>query len=282
MVEKFFQVALAASARVPDQRAAGRKKGLLLGISAWLRVVGYLAVLQFDQKFRGSRFSAVLTFLEPLILVVLLVAIRGVLRDSLPNYGTSTFVFYSSGIFPFYVFFRLSVRLRGAAPSPQRRLPQVDSTQMVIASTIAETGIILTTMVVWFTVMWFLGFKEAAPVRIDLCIVSLAWLCGLGIGVGLLNAAATKASKIWQFVYGRATMALAFLSGVFFVVDLLPLSVRSIVVWNPIMHGIEWFRLGLYGTYPVFTLDRDYLIDTTAIVIILGIAAHRATLRFGQ
>lgn len=273
---------LAAGVRVLDQGPATRKPGLLLGISRWLRVVGYLAVVQFDQKFRGSRFSAVLTFLEPLIFIVLLVAVRGFLRDALPDYGVSTFVFYSSGIFPFYVFFRLSVRLRGAAPSPQRRLPRVDSTQMVMASMIAETGIILTTMLVWFTVMWFVGLKEAAPARIDLCLAALAWLWALGIGVGLLNGAAIKASKIWQFVYGRATMALAFLSGVFFVVDMLPLNVRNILVWNPIMHGIEWFRLGLYGTYPVFTLDTDYLIDTTAIVIILGIAAHRATLRFGQ
>jgi capsular polysaccharide transport system permease protein len=70
-----------------------------------------------------------------------------------------------------------------------------------------------------------------------------------------------------------------FMSGVFYVVDLLTPSIRDVIVWNPLAHGIEWFRLGLYGRYLVHTLDREYLMGVAGIVLLVGITAHRATLR---
>lgn len=248
-------------------------------LRSWGSLVGYLMVQEFDQKFRASRLGALLAFAEPLLLILVILAIRGLFRGNLPAYGDSIAVFYSSGVFPFYVFVRLSVRTRRARYDASHRLPRVSSTDLLIASALAETAIILTTMMIWFAGMWVYGLHEAAPVSILECIIPIGLLLALGIGFGLMNSAISRRFPLWSYIYGRASRGLMVMSGVFYVNDLLPYYVRSVLSWNPLVHGIEWFRLGLYGSYPVHTLDRDYFMAWAGGMLFLGIILHRATLR---
>lgn len=45
------------------------------------------------------------------------------------------------------------------------------------------------------------------------------------------------------------------------------------------MHGVEWFRLGLYRQYPTFLLARFYLAYFPLIVLFIGIVFERAVIR---
>jgi capsular polysaccharide transport system permease protein len=137
-------------------------------------------------------------------------------------------------------------------------------------------------IVVWFTTLWLCGLDSAKPVFPGDCVAVLFLFVTLGVGIALLNSAITRLFQPWAFVYGRLTYGLMFLSGVFYVVDLLPLSMRNILVWNPLVHGVEWFRVGLYGRYPAVTLDREYLMIWAGCALLLGIVVHRGTLRLGK
>ncbi len=97
-----------------------------------------------------------------------------------------------------------------------------------------------------------------------------------GIGVGLINQAISRFFPVWGRIYRILTHGSIFFSGVFVMPVLLSPFVRNIVVWNPLMHGIEWFRLGLYGQYPTFLLDRSYLAYFAPIVLLIGIVFERA------
>jgi capsular polysaccharide transport system permease protein len=248
----------------------------------WCAIIGLLTVQEFGEKYRGTRLETLVTFVEPFLLVLMLCAIKGVFRDQLPAFGTSIFVFYSSGIFPWYIFRRVSGQARSIQYDANRRFPRVTSTDVLIASAIAEATTMTATMIIWFFVMWFVGWSEAAPASPLDCAAPLGLLIALAVGMGLLNSAMTRRFKLWHFVYGKLTYHLAFLSGVMTVVDILPLKFRDILVWNPLTHAIEWSRVGLYGHYPHSSLDKDYLINFTCVVLMVGIVAHRATLRIGR
>jgi len=248
-------------------------------LGSWLSVVGYLMIREFDQKFRGNRLSVVLAVAEPILLLSLMLALRSLLRTQFPAYGQSTVVFYSSGIFPFYTFMRLSYRTRRAKYDSSQRLPRVSVTALLIASSLGEVALSLSTMLAWFLGMWLYGLEEAAPHSIAECAKPILLLMTFGFGVGLINSALSRRFALWAFIYSRLTRGLMLLSGVFLVADQLPYFARSILVWNPLLHGIEWFRLGLYGTYPHHTLDRDYLMLCTGICLFIGVISYRATLR---
>jgi capsular polysaccharide transport system permease protein len=248
-------------------------------LGSWLSVISYLMVREFDQKFRGNRLSVLLAVAEPVLLISLMIMLRGLFRGQFPAYGLSTAVFYSSGVFPFYTFMRLSYRARQTKYDTSQRLPRVSATALLIASAIAEATLILSTMLAWFGALWLYGLEEAAPYSIPECAKPILLLMTFGIGVGLINSALSRRFALWSYLYGRLTRGLMLLSGVFVVADLLPYFARSILIWNPLLHGIEWFRLGLYGTYPVHTLDRDYLMTCAGISLFVGVISYRATLR---
>lgn len=248
-------------------------------LANWVSTILFLMAQELGSRFRTSRIGVVFVFIEPIALISALLLLRVYFRGRLPDYGTSTAVFYSSGVLPFYVFLRISMRTRGTRYDAAQRLPGVSSTDLAIASSLAEAALIFSIMVMWFTGMYFYGLDDALPVSPIDCLVPLLLLATLGMGIGLINSAIARRFALWNFVYARLTYGLMFMSGAFYVVDLLPLFIRNVIVWNPLVHGIEWFRLGLYGRYPVHTLDSDYLLGTTGVVLLVGVIAHRATLR---
>jgi capsular polysaccharide transport system permease protein len=137
----------------------------------------------------------------------------------------------------------------------------------------------LSTMIIWFTFMWCVDWTEAAPASLVDCAGALCFLFLFGLGIGLLTSAMQRRFTLWWYIYGKLTYHLAFLSGVMTVVDVVPLQFRDILVLNPITHAIEWFRIGLYGHYPHATFDMEYLVNCTCFVLMLGVLAHRTTLR---
>jgi capsular polysaccharide transport system permease protein len=204
---------------------------------------------------------------------------RVVIRNQVPIYGDSTAVFVSSGILPFYVYLRVSMRTRGVRYNAASRVPGASSTDYAIASALAEVVVMVATMVMWFAAMWAYGLDSAEPASIVNCLEPLTFLILLGFGIGLVNSAISQRFSLWTHIYAYMTYGLMFMSGVFFVVDLVPPHIREFMIWNPIAHGIEWFRLGIYGQYLVHTLDREYLVGCSATALFLGFVAHRATLR---
>jgi capsular polysaccharide transport system permease protein len=250
--------------------------------STWGSIILLLMIQHFNERFRRSRIGIVFAFTEPILVVITIVLFRLYIRIRLPDYGESLAVFISSGVLPYYVFLRVLLRLRAARLEPAQRLPRVGTTDVILASTLAEAGLMFVIIVAWFTTLWLCGLDSAKPVSSADCVVPLFLFVALGVGIALVNSAITRLFQPWAFVFGRLTYGLMFLSGVFYVVDLLPLSMRNILVWNPLVHGVEWFRVGLYGRYPAVTLDREYLMIWTGCALLLGIVVHRGTLRLGK
>ncbi len=251
---------------------------LVEAIGDWASIIAFLMVQEFDRRFSTSRFGGVLALAEPILLIAAITIFRAQFKGILPTFGTSTVLFVSSGVFPFYVFLRLSVRSRDIRYDAAHRLPRISSTDTVFASIGAEAALIFTALAGWFAAMWVYGLS-AAPEDPRACLLALGLFAVGGIGIGLVNAAISRRFPLWTYIYAIPGRALLVLSGAYYIVDLLPPFFRNVVVWNPLAHGIEWFRLGLYGNYPVITMDLEYFGMAMAVALLLGIAAHRATIR---
>lgn len=255
----------------------------------WISLVLQVAVHELDSRFTATRFGLLLALAEPFLLVIIIVVLRFVLvRDQAPPFGVSTLVFYSSGVFPFYIFIRLSERLQRAGSGRGIVLPGVTQTIALVGGTLAESALILCSLILWFTALYMYGLEEAAPFYLGSCLAALTGLWLIGFGFGLCNAALLRYFSdftvfiwLWRRITGRRRM-LIFVSGVFFIADLLPFAHRNVIVWNPLVHGIEWFRWGLYGNYPIMTLDIEYFLMTAAGIFFLSIIAFWSTIRIAR
>ena len=249
-------------------------------LSNWMSLLGFLIVQEFSWRFRTMRAGAILAMLEPIIWIAAIVFIRGYLRRMEPHFGTSTTLFISSGIFPYYVFVRLSVRSRVVRYDASHRLPLVTSTETWLASVVSEASLILAALVLWFSILWMFGIRGAVPVKPEECLIALLLFGMLGVGMGLINAAIIRRFPMWQMIYAVPSRALVVLSGAYYVVDLMPLRLRNVIVWNPLSHAIELYRIGQYGElYPHITLDRLYCVTFAMVLLLIGVACHRVTIR---
>ena len=217
--------------------------------------------------------------LEPLIVISAFYAIRGVLKQNTPNYGTSLFLFYASGLLPYYVFMRISTRTRSAVGKPNNLLPGLSALDVYIATALLNAIIYISMLIMIFWGIWLYGIDDARPNSVVTCAAPVALFIMLGFGIGMINNVICRFVPLWGMLYQILTRGLVFLSGVILIVDLSPIWLRNWVVANPLSHGIEWFRLGIYGTYPHNSLDRSYLIEWAIIALFLGFVLDRATMR---
>lgn len=255
-----------------------RRSGI--AFHSWASLVGFLTVQEFAWRFKTIRFGPLFAIAEPILVIALIVLVRGYFRGMSPHFGTSVTLFISSGILPYYVFVRLSVRSRVVRYDASQRLPLVTSTESFLASIVGEAALILTALVGWFTILWMFDVKGAVPDKPEECLIALLLFAMLGIGMGLVNAAIIRRFPLWRMIYVYPSRGLVVLSGAYYIVDLLPLRLRNLIVWNPLAHAIEWYRTGQYGDqYPAITLDRQYCVTFAIVLLLIGFASHRVTLR---
>ena len=98
-------------------------------------------------------------------------------------------------------------------------------------------------------------------------------------GTGLLNGAVVVFATAYRLVWTLVARSLLFFSGVFFVVETLSPHIRDLMWWNPLLHGVIWFRAGIYGNYPTATLSYAYLAGYILFVALLGLSLERMARR---
>jgi len=100
----------------------------------------------------------------------------------------------------------------------------------------------------------------------------LAWFgAGLAILLGALSETAETVDKLWH-----PTSYLLFpLSGAAFLVDALPQKAQDVVLWLPMVHGVEYIREGFFGSRITAHYDLTYMAIANLALTVLGLAQLR-------
>ncbi|MDJ0979103.1 MAG: ABC transporter permease [Erythrobacter sp.] len=100
----------------------------------------------------------------------------------------------------------------------------------------------------------------------------ITWFgCALAIGLGALSHMSELVDKLWHpFSY-----LLFPLSGAAFLVVALPQFAQDIVLWIPIVHGIEFVREGFFGSRARAIYDLGYLIPFNLVMSVVSLIALR-------
>jgi capsular polysaccharide transport system permease protein len=56
---------------------------------------------------------------------------------------------------------------------------------------------------------------------------------------------------------------------------MMPDWAREIVVWNPLLHAIDWFRASFFAAYRPHWLDQRFLIVAAVLSVLAGLALER-------
>lgn len=105
-----------------------------------------------------------------------------------------------------------------------------------------------------------------------LCLI-ITWLLGCGIGL-IMGIAATKVKELEKII-NYIQRPLLFVSAVLYPSSAIPGQYREFLLYNPLVHTIEYTRYCLFPHYDVRHVNLTYPLTCALVMIALGMMSYR-------
>jgi len=129
-----------------------------------------------------------------------------------------------------------------------------------------------------FTLFCVVGYFLGVPLATDQLLGVLAaaivtWLigCGLGLAVGVLSMKFTELEKIITYIH----RPMLFLSAILYPLTAVPYEYREYLLYNPLVHMVEYSRVCLFHEYETGDINFVYPIMFAIVSLTLGFMVYR-------
>lgn len=244
-------------------------------LRAQVRVLGALFLRESLMR-RGRALPLGWTsWIEPFV-VILEVSIFFSLIERNPPYGDSLLLFVGTGVFPVYVFLQTSRRMRvSLMGSWTLRLPIETPLDVVIVHGVLQFLGDAAVAAAYFGVLYMFGVKSAMPADLGAAMEAFSAIFMLGVAMGMFNALIGNMFPVWDLLWPPISRASLHFSGLYFVADFLTPNVRKYFAYNPLIHGVNWFRHAFYPFYPTVLDNHVFPLATAAVAIVLSLCLQR-------
>lgn len=223
-----------------------------------------------------DRIAWALLVVEPLFHIVLLMWVFSVGFRQRVLAGADVGVFVMLGILGFFLVRNIMTRAIDAISASEalfafRQIKPVDT---VLVRAVLEGLLVCVLFLVMFAgaaIFWhpiypadFLGALQA---------LGALWLAGLGLGL-VLSVPGNLVAEFARMVRLLFT-PLYFFSAVIYPSVNIPPALRDILLFNPIVHGLESLRVAFMPAYRVPPgIDLGYLVACAVVMIFMGLVLH--------
>lgn len=236
-----------------------------------VRVTIALIIRETSARYGNKPGGYVWAILDPLAHVAMMSYFYQIIART-PALGTDFPLFFATGYLPFSAYQGMSAFVAGAVRSNKNLFsyPIVAPIDAVAGRYILQLiTSALVTMVIFSICTSEVSHLHSADMGIVVASFVLATL--LGLGIGLVNIPMFNDYPLYEKIFTLVNRPLLLISGVFFLPDAMPKPVQSVLLWNPLVHAIMWFRAGIYPEYNAAGLDMQYLIMSTAVIVMVGL-----------
>nr|WP_319486577.1 ABC transporter permease [uncultured Cohaesibacter sp.] len=239
------------------------------------RVIGALILRETRVRFGRSQLGYLWALANPIAWIVVISMLFS-LRGAAAPYGNNMGLFVALGVVPFRLYGEIASQCGNAIDANQALLnfPIVKELDSIIARAILEAA---TFILILFIITAGMIVFTGAPLPSNLLVIGegLAGISLLGFGVGTINAVVSIKISSWMNFYKILATPLMWISGIFYSLESIPPVFRDILVWNPIIHGVEYVRLGYFQHYRDTHVSIAYLFACGIILTFVGLAAER-------
>jgi len=244
-------------------------------LSLQFRVIASLVLRETRATFGTSTFGYMWAIITPAAGIGLLVFLFSQIGRQ-PPFGSSLALFFATGILTLQFYSELSGKLMTVFDANRALLtyPVIKDVDTLVSRFLLISATYLLIMFLFYTVLIVLNLAPlpAHPQHVVLAFFATALF---GLGFGTLNAVILSFWNTWPQVVNVLTRPLLFVSGVFYVPSQMPRGAREVLQWNPVLHLVEWFRIGFYPNYNSTLLDVWYPVGIGAGMLLLGLSGER-------
>ncbi|MBN2344409.1 MAG: ABC transporter permease [Deltaproteobacteria bacterium] len=239
---------------------------LTKGFFAQLHVIHALILRETRSRFGKYNLGYIWAFVSPLSTIALFWGMFAIGKRA-PHAGMDPIGFLSTGFLPYYIFTGCQAKAGAAVQSNKALLyyPQVHPLDLVAARAILET--VTLTIVFFFLMLLNTIYTQHLPLESSLQTLSGLGLAALlGTSLGLVFCAIKIEFPTFDHLIGPLMRPLFWTSGLFFSVSEIPGWTRDLLLWNPVLHIVEFTRDGWFRNY-----DSPYHSYEYVLLWILGL-----------
>jgi capsular polysaccharide transport system permease protein len=266
-----------APVRVAKPRPAYRQSTLSEDLATRWQVIFAIMLRDIRTRFGHTRLGYFWAIMEPITHLLTLGTVFYFLNHGTAPVGDNLFLYYITGLVPFLMFSHVShdIMSAGEANNAMLHLPIVKRTDIMVAHALRQFGTELCVGIIIFSVAGLLGHRgvPADPLT-ALAAVTCIWL--LAVGVGAFNLIIFEMFPSYETIYAALLRLLYVASGIYYSPLVMPDWARDILIYNPILQGIEFFRSGFFTQYDPHWVDVPYLLTWIVASIGIGFALERA------
>jgi capsular polysaccharide transport system permease protein len=263
----------------PPKASYQRRGSFALALSVMARTLFALLLRESRVRHGRSRYGYAWALIEPVLIVsIIAMAHAGLFGRRELSFASG--IFYALGVVNFQFFRHCSSFVGNAIEANGALLnyPRVHEIDAALARFLLDgaTYVLINAALFGFIVVMFGASWPAHPERLLLAYGGLALL---EFGIGLNISALQRRYEMSLYLYGMASAPLLLFSCVLFSIESVSTDLQRVLVWNPIMHGIEGFRSGYYPDYARTQVSFGYLYFVGLVLTALGMVQVLLTRR---
>jgi capsular polysaccharide transport system permease protein len=254
-----------------------RQPSILETLSRRGTVVHAVMLREARTRFGRARLGYFWAIVEPIGHLATLGVVFSALNQAPPPVGSNLFLYYVTGLLPYLMFAHVSSELMASVRSSTSllQLPAVRIIDAVTARSLLHLVTEVIVGIIIFGIAAFLG-EQGLPADLLTTAAAVLVLWALATGIGICNMVIGEFWASWETIFAAIVRLLYFASGLYYSPIAMPASVRDVLIWNPVLQGVEWFRAGFYAGYDPHWLDVPYLLGWAAGALLLGLTLEKA------
>ncbi len=244
------------------------------------RVLNALILRETKTRYGNHKIGFLWALIEPSVTVAVFAVIFSAMRQDNPS-GMPLVPFMLVGFVCFSMFRDPMNQMQDAIGQSRQLLtfPQVTTFDVILGRGLLSVAISFFIFVFLFFMVFLLGYEVRVERPLGVLLACLL-LSVIGLGAGFLFASliplVPSLKQISAQILGRP---LFFSSGLFFTVDTLPVEIRNVLLWNPILHCIELARSEFFYGFDTRYGSWLYACGWAFGLLSMGLLTHQAMRR---
>jgi capsular polysaccharide transport system permease protein len=219
--------------------------------------------------------------LEPLFIVLVLDLLFTMLGRHVP-YGRSSLLFLGTGVYPIYMFIHTSIRMRHPLGRGKYRVRFAMERPLMVLfiNAIQHYITYMCVIAVFFGSLYFSGIDDAIPFDPLRAFSAITGVYLIGFGAGIINAVFGRLFPAWDLAWPAISRTVLHFSGLYYVAGYLPPTIRYYLLFNPVLHATDWFRMAFYPFFPAASSGAWVVVMSGMTLITIGLLLESNTRQY--
>jgi capsular polysaccharide transport system permease protein len=232
-------------------------------------VIFALFIRELRTRFGSYKGGYIWLLAEPIAHIVVLMSVRSFIRDRSAMYGADFPVFIAVGVIPFILFRNIALRVMDGGDSNRGlfSFKQIKPIDAFVARTMLDAMVSFAVFLILLTGMYWIGLD--VPFRNPLPVLAMYVLLIFGgLGLGMVFCVATHYMPEAKTLFRLSMMPLYLMSGIIFPISSLPQWLLPYLMWNPLLHAIEFMRGAFFVQYHVVAGISPLFVVMSALTVL--------------